>query len=166
MSLTELALVASIISSAAVAASLIYLALQVHQSTRHTRAHIQQARVTRLMDQLVGFSDADKCAAYIRGNGGDPTSEAVSDRQFYMQCLAQIATMSDNFNQHKDGLLSDEQFTGFSDTYRVWFRQTGFRQQWMSFRSETSRPSTQFLEFVDSLMPTVDEQASDATKGT
>jgi hypothetical protein len=152
MPLSDIALFASIVSSAAVAASLVYLALQVHQNTRHTRAHIQQARVTRLVDQMVGFSDADKCAAYIRGNGGDPTPDAISDRQFYMQCISQVATMSDNFYQHKDGLLNDEQFSGFSDTYRAWLLEPGFRQHWLQWKSLSSGHTPQFMAFVDSLL--------------
>ena len=77
MSLSDMASVASIISSAAVALSLIYLGLQAHQNTKHTRALIQAGRVDRLMAQVIGYSDADKCAAYLTGNGQAATAEAM-----------------------------------------------------------------------------------------
>ena len=89
MSLADIASIASILSSIAVAVSLIYLGVQAHQNAKHTKALIQSARVDRLMTQMVGFSDADKCAAYIAGNGGEPTPQAIQERQFFMQCLAQ-----------------------------------------------------------------------------
>ncbi len=91
MSLSDLASIASILSSIAVAVSLAYLGLQAHQNAKHTRALIQSARVDRLMNQMVGFSDADKCAAYLAGNGKEPTPEAIQERQFFMQCLARLA---------------------------------------------------------------------------
>lgn len=49
MNLSDVASVATIISSAAVALSLVYLGLQARQNTKHTRALIQAGRVDRLM---------------------------------------------------------------------------------------------------------------------
>jgi hypothetical protein len=95
MTLSDLASVASILSSAAVAVSLVYLGVQAHQNAKHTRALIQSSRVDRLMAQMIGFSDADKCAAYLVGNGREPTAQAIQERQFFMQCLAQSGVMLD-----------------------------------------------------------------------
>src|SRR5262249_24055080 len=128
MSLSDLAALASIFSSIAVAVSIGYLGLQAHQNAKHTRALIQAGRIDRLINQMIGCSDADKCAAYLAGNGQAPTPEAIKERQFMMQCLAQTATILDVFTQHRDGLLSDEQFAGVCGTYRAWLREPGFRQ--------------------------------------
>jgi len=152
MSLSTLALVASIISSIAVAASLVYLALQVHQNSKHARAQIQTGRVNRLIDQMVGFSDADKCAAYIKGNGGDPTPEAISARQFSLQCIAQVGVMFDNFTQHNDGLLSEEQFKGVTAIYQAWLREPGFREEYQIWRELTGSQSPAFTAYVDDLL--------------
>ena len=162
MSLSDLASIASIISSVAVAASLFYLGLQAHQSAKHTRALIQAGRVDRLMNQMVGFSDADKCAAYLAGNGEKPTPEAIRKRQFMMQCLAQVATMLDVFTQHTSGLLSDEQFNGVCGTYRVWLREPGFREQWLERRAVLGPRQPKFTAFVDGLLEDIPPRASSA----
>lgn len=153
MGLTEVALIASIISGVAVTISLVYLALQINQNTRHTRAQIQQARVTRLIDQMIGFSDADKCAAYIRGNGRDPTPEAIQDRQFYMQCIAQFGVILDGYTQHQEGLLNDEQFHAISATYRMWFREPGLQRHWHDWYESTAMPNSGYYDYVKSLLP-------------
>lgn len=127
MPLADIASIASIISSIAVAVSLIYLGVQAHQNVKHARASIQAGRVDRIMNQMIGFSDTDKCAAYLAGNGLDPTPQAIRERQFSMQCMAQIATMLDVFTQYGDGLLSEEQYRGVCGTYRQWLREPGFR---------------------------------------
>jgi hypothetical protein len=152
MTISDLASIASIISSFAVAASLFYLGLQAHQNAKHTRALIQAGRVDRLMNQMIGFSDADRCAAYLVGNGFKPTPDAIKKRQFMMQCLAQVATMLDVFTQHDNGLLSDEQFNGVCATYRVWLREPGFRKQWLERRAFQGPGQPKFTAFVDSLL--------------
>ena len=152
MSLSDLASIASILSSIAVAVSLVYLGLQAHQNAKHTRALIQSARVDRLMNQMIGFSDADKCAAYLVGNGKEPTPQAIQERQFFMQCLAQTSVMLDVFTQHQSGLLSEEQFNGVCGTYRVWLREPGFRKL-MTGRNAAFRSSQpKFVAFVETLM--------------
>jgi len=45
------------------AASLVYLGVQAHQNAKHTPVLIQSAWVDRLMSQMIGFSDAENCAA-------------------------------------------------------------------------------------------------------
>ena len=52
MSLSDLAAIGSLISGVAVLISLIYLARQMRQNTKHTRALIQQGRVERISNQL------------------------------------------------------------------------------------------------------------------
>ena len=146
----------------AVAASLFYLGLQAHQNAKHARALIQAGRVDRLMNQMIGFSDADKCAAYLAGNGLEPTQDAVKKRQFMMQCLAQVATMLDVFTQHSSGLLSDEQFKGVCGTYRVWLREPGFRQQWLDRSAVLGPEQPKFTVFVDGLLEDAPPRASKA----
>ncbi len=152
MNLSDLASIASIVSSAAVAVSLIYLGVQAHQNTKHTRALIQAGRVDRLMAQVIGYSDADKCAAYLAGNGQAATAEAIQQRQFMLLCLGQLGVMLDVFTQHRERLLNDEQFNGVSATYRVWLREPGFRQFLQTYRSTALLVQPKFTAFVDGLM--------------
>lgn len=133
--------------------SLVFVGYQLRQNTKHTRAQIQSVRVDRLMAQMIGFSDADKCAAYIRGKDREPTPEAVQDRQFYMQCLAQLGVITDVFHQHKDGLLNEEQFGGVTETYRRWLAEPGFRRVVTDFKGTINNRSPDLLAFIDTLLP-------------
>lgn len=153
MTLDDLNAVAQTLGVVALVVSLVFVGYQLRQNTKHTRAQIQSARVDRLMAQMIGFSDADKCAAYIRGNGREPTQEAVQDRQFYMQCLAQLGVITDVFHQHEDGLLNEEQFVGVSETYRRWLAEPGFRRVVLDFKVMTNNRSPDLLAFIDTLLP-------------
>lgn len=160
MNLTDIAAIASVFSSMAVAVSLIYLGIQAHQNTKHTRALIQAGRVDRLMAQMIGYSDADKCAAYLTGNGQAATPEAIKQRQFMLQCLGQVGVMLDVFTQHREGLLNDEQFNGVCATYRVWLREPGFRQFLEGHRLASKSVQPKFLAFVNGLLSDVPPTAT------
>jgi hypothetical protein len=159
MNLSDLASVASIVSSAAVAVSLIYLGVQAHQNTKHTRALIQTGRVDRLMEQVIGYSDADKCAAYLAGNGQAATPEAIKQRQFMLLCLGQLGQMLDAFTQHKEGLLNDEQFNAVCVTYRAWLRDAGFRE--FSVRATTGVDTTipKFAAYMSKMLAETSPQS-------
>lgn len=151
MTLENIYYIGQTVAVGALAASLLFVGFQVRQNTKHARAQIQSARVDRLMAQMIGFSDADKCAAYIRGNGGEATPEAIMNRQFYMQCLAQSGVMLDVFTQYRDGLLNAEQFNLVKETYRRWLRQPGFRAMMEEMKSGEHQ-APQFAAFVSSLI--------------
>ncbi len=152
MNLADVASVASIVSSLAVAVSLIYLGIQAHQNTKHTRALIQTGRVDRLMEQVIGYSDADKCAAYLTGNGQAATPEAIKQRQFMLLCLGQLGQMLDAFTQHSEKLLNDEQFNAVRVTYRTWMRDQGFREFVIRTSAGTDATLPKFNAFVQQMI--------------
>ena len=153
MSLDNINAIAQTLGVVALVVSLVFVGYQLRQNDKHTRAQIQSARVDRLMAQMIGFSDADKCAAYLRGNGREPTPEAIQDRQFYMQCLAQLGMITDVFHQHRDGLLSDEQFAGAVETYKRWLSEPGFYRIAMEFRALVFTRTPVLSTFLDTLLP-------------
>jgi hypothetical protein len=153
MTLDNINTIAQTLGVVALVVSLVFVGYQLRQNAKHTRAQIQSARVDRLMAQMIGFSDADKCAAYIRGNGGEATPEAIQQRQFYMQCLAQLGVMTDVFHQHEDGLLNEEQFVGVVETYRRWLAEPGFRRVALDFKGMVGNRTPAFATFIDSLLP-------------
>jgi hypothetical protein len=82
MTLSEIASIATAVSGFAVTVSLIYVAIQTQQNARHTRALIHQGTAARTTALLLGFMNADAAAAWIEGNGGTATPEAIRQRQF------------------------------------------------------------------------------------
>lgn len=110
MSLTDLASLGTFVSSFAVLISLGYLGMQIAQNTKHTRALIQQGRISGITEQYLAMADADLTAAYLVANGHPATPEGVRKQQFWLQCVAIQVRMDDTFTQHEQGLLDDDQF--------------------------------------------------------
>ena len=81
MSLSEISIIASIVSSLAVAASLVYLALRTHQNAKHTRALVVSATGDRRVTMNLEMADENLCRADIIENGGEATPEAIRQRQ-------------------------------------------------------------------------------------
>lgn len=153
MTLSDFATFSNAVSGIAVTASLIYLAIQTHQSTRNTRAAIQQGATARVTAITVGLMDADYCAAWIEGNGGTATHENVRKEQFRLLCETAINALEDHYLQHEDGLLSREQFGRNCEVFRGLLSLPGVRAFWEAQRAGTTRAAPHFTAFVDTLLP-------------
>jgi len=113
VTLSDLASIGSLVSGAAVLVSLVYLAQQIRQNTKHTRAQIQQGRIQRITEQQLAFAQADLSAAWLAASGQEATPEAIRDRQFRQQCIILYVGWDDTLAQYHDGLVSEEQFARF-----------------------------------------------------
>ena len=113
MTLSDFASIATVVSGVAVLGSLIYLGLQTRQNSKHIRALLWQGAADRGVSLNLALADRDLVAAHITANGGVATPEAVAERQFRLQCIAQYIQYEDLFAHWDDGLLSEEVFKHF-----------------------------------------------------
>jgi hypothetical protein len=151
MLLNDWATIAGIISSLAVAVSLIYLGIQIRQNTKHTRAAIYQGRIGRISDQQIALADADIVAALIQGNGGVVTPETVKQFQFQRLVNAHFYGWQDTYFQYQHRLIDEDLFQQMRAAMSRALRQPGFRAEWASIR----QPGTKFTEFVDEIVATI-----------
>jgi hypothetical protein len=151
MQLNDWATIASIISSLAVAVSLIYLGVQIRQNTKHTRAAIYQGRIGRISDQQIALADADIVAALIGGNGGVVTPETVKQFQFQRLMNAHFYGWQDTYFQYQHRLIDDDLFQQMRLAVSRALRQPGYRAEWANIRV----PGTKFTKFVDDILATV-----------
>ena len=151
MTLADAASFSTAISGFAVTGSIIYLAIQTHQSTKHARAQMQQGATARLTAILMNAMRADNCAAWIEGNHGEVTPQEIRTHQFALHCQIGIAAMEDLFMQHHDGLHSQEHFARECETFRGLLAMPGFRAHWLAQHEVVSRAAPRFSAFVDSL---------------
>jgi hypothetical protein len=132
VTLSDLASIATVISGVAVLGSLIYLAQQTRQNTKHTRALIQQERNQRAMNlNLLGATDPAINELLLRGDAGDPTLTPTQVVSYIQIVLAQLAHAEDGFYQHKEGLIDDERHAATT----AWLQNVraprpGFRAAW------------------------------------
>lgn len=151
MSLTDFAAISTAVSGIAVTVSLIYLAIQTHQNTKHTKALLQQGQANRVVTTLIGMADTDITTAWVFGNGGPQTPEAVKQAQFAMFCNALVYDMADFHNQYIDGLVRGEQFGHACVGYRSLLQQPGMRAYWEAWRKDRLDVAPKFIAWVDDL---------------
>jgi hypothetical protein len=113
MTLSDLASIATVISGVAVLGSLIYLGLQTRQNSKHTRALLWQGASDRGVSLNLALADRDLVMAHIVANGAEPTSDAIMERQFRLQCIAHYIQYEDLFAHRDAGLLSEAVFQHF-----------------------------------------------------
>jgi hypothetical protein len=151
VTLSDFATFSTAISGFAVTASLIYLALQTHQNTKHTRALINQGRIDRIADTRLAAANPEIAAAIIIADGGAPTPERIKQEQFSAYCNATFYGWQDSFSQHHRGLLDDDIYSQMREAVVKALAQPGYRAEWEKIRV----PGTRFAGFVDGIIATL-----------
>ena len=150
MTLSDLASVGTLVSAIAVLVSLLYVAQQTRQNSRHTRALIQQGRAVQSSDYPLRWAENGTLAdLYVRGNAGDRTLTKVEVMRYTMLIVSLFWYFEDQFHQHQDGLVADDRFEGSLATLAVDFRWPGFRVCWRQNRYLYGR---QFRAFMDAIL--------------
>lgn len=155
MTLSDFADLSTFVSGLAVTASLIYLALQVHQNTKHTRALIRQGRASRAVTVMLAETEVGMAAAIIAANGGAATPERVQQHQFESFFYARLISFEDSFAQHDSGLMGNDGLELTRAMTLRFYSQPGNRKLWTSAKT----PGTKFTAFVDGVLaklPTAD----------
>lgn len=151
MTLSDFASLSTAVSGVAVTISLIYLAIQTRQNSKHTRALIQQGATARTTEIMISVSETERSAAWVKGNGEEPTQDAIRKLQFNLQCGLAISAMEDFYFQHKDGLLDEELFERNCETFRGLLSEPGMRANWHGRRESIGKAAPNLAEFIDSL---------------
>ncbi len=159
MTLSDIATFTTAMSGVAVTVSIIYLALQTHQNTRHMRAQINQGRVALIAQLLLTGTDADVATAVLLGTTGSATPEAVKKRQFQFFVAAQMFGWQDSFSQHERGLLDEDIYKAMRASVDRAFSQPAFRE---TYETQFRTPGTKFSAFVDDAIARLQAPAADA----
>jgi len=148
MTLADLSTLGSLISSLAVAASLVYLGLQTHQAAKHTKALIHQGRVTQILEMTSSLLEPELVALILKKNGENPTAEAIENNRFALLFSRMRFSWEDSFSQYRSGLLSADSFATTRARIVTNLSQSGFRAQW----DQTKVKGTEFTAYVDALL--------------
>jgi hypothetical protein len=149
MILSDVAAVAGIFSSAAVAVSLVYLALQVRQAEKNQKALMQQARADRSYDILLRMSDPSLSRVLSKGRWLPEQLTFDEVEQFFAACHAMFRNHEDTFLQHKAGMLNDMTFRSAAQSAKGMFGWPGHRVFWLRSRDAYI---PEFVAFMDGLM--------------
>ncbi len=151
MTLSDIASIGSLVSGVAVLVSLIYLAQQTRQNSRHTRALIQQGRATQGQAGIIQWIATDSSTAeiYLRGVEGDRTIDRVQFVRFLFLMISAFFAWEDSFYQHREGLVETERHTAMMATIKTILRGPGAMAAWQMGRTNFG---SDFQSFVDGLL--------------
>jgi hypothetical protein len=150
MSLTDLAAIASVISSAAVAITLIFLALQVRQAEKNQRAMMQLGRADRVSSQALKV--AEPSLALVFNKGTQLPEELTRDEldQFTTIARAMFMSAEDSFLQHKARLLDEAAYRSFVASQKFMLAAwPGLRAAW---RMLSGLHDADFASFMNDLV--------------
>jgi hypothetical protein len=150
MTLSDLASIGSFVSGLAVLISLIYLALQVRQAERNQRAIVQQARISRSSDQLMGLADPVLTRAWLQGLKGAADLSEEETFRFVIVSTAMLRNVEDVYFQHDLGLLDETSLENQLGPLRGFLRTRGGTALWRAVRSNYDQG---FASRVDRLVP-------------
>lgn len=148
MTLSDLASIGSFISGVGVLASLIYLSLQIRQNTKHSRALIQQGRVTRIVDASLHRAEPTLAAIALKGGKGEQPLDEIEFSQFMNLQQGRFINAEESFVQHRNGLLEDASFNTFVLTHQHFMTAPGNRAMWKLMRSQYD---PRYATFMDAL---------------
>jgi hypothetical protein len=146
MSLSDLANIGNLISSVAVLASVIYLALQVRQGARNQRSLMDRGRSENVSEWLRFIASPDIAPLVLRGHADDPTLNA-DERRRYLWCLYPLFLhYEDSFYQFQEGMLGVQQYESIRNQMGDSARYDGIRTAWSQIRD---RFPEAFRDFAD-----------------
>jgi hypothetical protein len=151
MTLSDLASIGSLVGGLAVVITLVFLSIQTRQTNKNQRSMMQQGQTNRVASSLLAMATTEMAAAWIKGNGGVPTPEAITSLQVTQVCNVLVYDMLDYHNQHSDGLMGDEMFRASEVSYSAFLQQPAMRAYWASWRAQRTGAAPMFIAWVDSL---------------
>jgi len=135
MTLSDLASLATFVSGIAVLVSLVYLAVQVRQSRKHTAAQISHSRVdTGVESQRMIVADPVVADLLLRGAQGSQSLNGADGLRFQIFVTNVLIVAEDEFRQYKDRLISEEGHRGFVKRFSRIFEHPGYRAMWALLR--------------------------------
>lgn len=148
MTLSDLASIGSFVSGVAVLISLVYLASQVRQGTKATRAEIHQNILTGWLSaaDLV----AQHAELFAKGLSADREKfDAFSDAEkltFVTVAMGMFRHYENVFLQNREGYVRSEDWNAWTNHLLMYFNMPGVQYWWKMRRASFSPAFVAFLE--------------------
>src|SRR3954453_16189016 len=149
MNWDELSAISQLISSVAVVFSVLYLAIQVHQSTRIAKLAAQDAAAAALRDVTKPFAENAELARIWRGGLENLDALSVEDQARFFHSTYQFLKAYETIHfHHIYGLMDDQIWEGWCGLLKHYIASPGIAHYWDLRRDLFSK---RFQEFVTSL---------------
>src|SRR5438067_4768533 len=148
--------ISQLIGSLAVVLSVLYLAVQVHQSTRVAKVAMQDAAATALRDVTKPLMENAELERIWRVGLEDISALSIEERARFFHAAYQFLKAFETIHFHYVyGLMDKELWEGWHGLLRHYIFASGMAHYW-KLRPEVF--SARFRKFVDSLEPPVDQR--------
>ena len=156
MTLSDLASLGSFVSGIAVLVSLVYLALQIRQNSKHSQALIQQGRAARISDTALRIAELREDDGLNDCFEGATEASAKDVSRFLNVARAVFISAEDSFVQAEEGLLGPTAFESYKVSLRAGMGSPGMAAAWMMTR-DMYEPK--FRTFMDGMLGDLNKSA-------
>ncbi len=136
MKLEKWALVAEIVGALAIVLSLIFVGLEIRDSTRVTTLTLD-----RVLDQqnlalnLAITNSADFAELLVRGELDRDGLNTAERARFDNYCFSRFGGYENVVANFAEGFVSDDEYNVWAEHFRYRFDKPGYRQFWIEYRS-------------------------------
>ena len=149
MTIQDLGSLGEFIAAIATVATLAYLAVQIRQNTRAVRAAAHQTQNQNVQPIIaVIAASPENASVFRRGLADFDCLSPEEQMQFIVVLLGVFNNSNSAHTNHRNGLLSDEDWRREWGTLRFYLESNGGRRVWEIARSLDSL-SASFIEFAE-----------------
>ncbi len=147
MDIVELGAVGELVGGVAVIGTLVYLGLQVKQSTRTSRSAGYQAAVSSVSDWSRNVGSDAELAVIMHDGSRDPSSLSREQRIQYVYLITSVVRNFENIHyQYENGSLDDSVWDSWEARIRGFFTAPGPQAFWKRQRMAYSASFRDFVE--------------------
>jgi|SRR3569832_21580 len=149
MTLSDLASIGSLVSGLAVLVSLVYLNIQTRQSSKHTRALIQQGRSALWAELPLRYAqDPVLSDLRLRADIDALALDRTEIFRYRQSMFSDFYFWEDQFYQRRDGLLDDDRFAGTARVIEIRFHSPAVRHSWKQARNAFGKDYQSFMDDI------------------
>ena len=149
MNWDAIAAISQVVGSIAVVFSVLYLAIQVHRSTRVAKLAAQDAATTALRDVTKPFAENPEVGRLWRGGLEDLNSLSPDEKARFFHVAFQFLKAFESIHYHYvDGLMDEQTWRGWCGLLEHYMVSPGIEHYW---RLRQDLFSKRFQEFVAKL---------------
>ena len=151
MDIMELGAIGELVGGVAVVASLVYVGLQVRQSTQTTRAASHHATIDSLREWSLSIvEDNDVADLWLKGNADSTLLDERDQLKYTMLMFALLRIFETNFYQNQVG-TGERKLLHSEELNMQWlFSNPGVQRWW---RDQPFALDSDFAEYIESLLP-------------
>ena len=147
MSISDLGSIGELIAAVATIATLIYLALQIKENTKVSRAESQRGSASLRMQSLSSIVGATESSSIFNRGTLDPRSLEVAEKtQYGLQFATMVVAVESSFSEFKLGLIDDETMEAYSELLVSLLPTPGGQHYWKHYSSNHPRAFREYLD--------------------